>query len=123
MPATWPPQLPTEPLASSWKPKPDPRGRIASQVDEGPSKARRRGALRTKPLDPTYVIPRADFALFETFFEDTLGEGVLPFDWPDPVAAVTRRVRFRPSEQEPYAAELERGGKNYLVTIKIEVLP
>jgi len=123
MPAVWPPAFPTEPLASSWKPKPDPRGRIASQVDEGPAKARRRGALRTKPLDPTYVFPRAQFPDFEEFYEETLGEGTLPFDWPDPVAAVTRRVRFRPGEQEAYTAELEPGGKNYLVTCKIEVLP
>lgn len=123
MAAVWPVSLPQEPLAPGFTRRPDPSGRIASQMDVGPSKVRRRRALRTKPFDVTYPIPRDDFGDFEEFFEDTIEGGTLPFDWPDPLTEETVRVRFRPGETEPYSAALEQGGKFYLVTLKLEELP
>ncbi len=121
--AVWPPGLPQEPLAPGFKRRPDPKARIATSMEAGPAKVRRRSALRTKPLDLVYPIPRADFPTFVAFYEDTLKDGTLPFEWPDPIEGVTKRVRFRPDESDAYEAPLETGGRFYLVTIKIEELP
>lgn len=124
MPATWPPQLPTTILAETLVFAGDPRGRIGSQTDNGPGKQRRRAALRMKPLKGTIPVPRQDFHdYFEPFYEDTLKEGVLPFEFPHPITGATLRVRFPPDEIPGYEATLERGGKFYLLALKLQVLP
>lgn len=122
--AVWPPQLPTKPLAEGYEIGGDPKGRIGSQTDIGPGKQRRRAALRTKDLKLTIPIPVADFrTYFEPFYETTLREGVLPFEFPHPETGATLRVRFAPGEVPGYKAPLERGGKYKLVSMTLQILP
>lgn len=123
MALVWPASLPTEPLADSFKPGGDPRGRIATSTDTGPGQQRARSPLQYKRMELTIPIPRADFAAFESFYETTLGNGAKPFEFPHPLTLATLRVRFPPDELPGYEAALERGGKYVLLAMKLQVLP
>lgn len=123
MVATWPPGVDWKILAAGFSIGGDPKGRIGSQTDVGPGKQRRRAALRTKDFRGTAVIPAAQFPTFEAFYETTLKEGVLPFQSTHPKTGATLRLRFPPGKIPGYEPQLERGGKNYLVALELQVLP
>lgn len=123
MAIVWPPSLPTEPLAESFKLDGDPRGRIATQTDTGPGQQRARSPLQYRRMQLTIPVPRADFATFESFYQTTLGNGAKPFEFPHPLTLAALRVRFPPDELPGYEAALERGAKFILLAMKLQVLP
>lgn len=123
MALTWPPALPTEPLAASFALDGDPRGRIATPTDTGPGQQRPRGPLEYRRMKLTIPIPRADFPTFEAFYAATLGNGARPFEFPHPITLATLRVKFPPDDVPGWEAPLERGGKFYLLAMRLVVLP
>src|SRR5690606_30510317 len=91
--AVWPSTLPTEPFVRSFR-ESLPKNTIRTQMEVGPAKVRRRSTARVKTISFILPIPRADVPTFTTFFEDTLADGSLPFDFTHPRTLETLTFRF-----------------------------
>lgn len=79
----WPTDLP-RPLRTSWgSALQDPRLRRAAET--GPPGYRRRYSSVARIVGMEIDVSRAEKAVFDRFFEDTLKLGSLPFTMPDPV--------------------------------------
>ncbi len=79
--ATWPLDLPQHPLRDPWQ-ETMGWGVISSQPDTGPAMTRRRFTAVEKPVSAEFNMKVAQRASFESFFEDELAGGALPFDAP-----------------------------------------
>lgn len=74
---------------------------IESQMDAGLPKARRRYTQNYRPIQATIWCDADQHALFEFFYEEALGGGVLPFHWVNPLTQVLAEFRFkRPPPQK-----------------------
>lgn len=91
------------------------------QPDIGPPITRRRSSTATRPLSGQMKMTRAQIAILKSFFEVTLDEGALPFEFPDPTATgETLLVKF-PKGSQPSWQQI--GGGVYRVAIALTVLP
>ena len=52
--------------------------------DAGFPRRRRRTTVHSYELSVSYKIKKVDLQTFWIFYEDTIVDGVLPFDWPNP---------------------------------------
>lgn len=82
MPA-WPGSLPQVPLLGTYSEAPK-TNLVVSSMDYGPSKRRRRTTASIKEAKFMMRMTSSQFDTFETFFEDTLGDGAESFDWTHP---------------------------------------
>lgn len=96
MPAVWP--LPSRKLHIGFQRVPLPNV-VRSQFDVGPAKTRRRATARGFDIKGTITITDAELATFETWFEDTILDGSLEFDWTDPQTGDPITLAF----VEPYS--------------------
>lgn len=105
--ATWPASLPPSPLLSDFAESADVNV-LRFETDYGPPKLRRRATRETFAYQIGLVMTTAQVAIFETFYDDTLGQ-VDAFDWTHPrtLAAASFRFRSRP-EKRPLGAGLWR---------------
>lgn len=115
----WPLSLPQQPLLSGYG---ESRGlQIQSTpMERGPAKRRVRG-LRPDVLALSYVLSEADLATFETFVMTTL-RGVYRFGFPHPRTGEQVEVRVVPGEGGDLYS-LQPAGKNWRVSLQVEVLP
>lgn len=119
MPATWPVTLPQ---VVSWQQyaRRIVDTRIRSTVDAGAPKLRSRYRSRIIEHDlPVVYCTKAQWVILEDFFNSTLANGVLPFDWTDPISGSTVSFRFR----QPPAFGQMLGPDTIPVTLPVEVLP
>lgn len=65
-----------------------------STIERGPKHKRRRSTLENETLQASFVMTKAGVAILETFFNDTLSYGNLPFEWTHPRTGDTMRARF-----------------------------
>lgn len=94
--------------------------RIRSSVDAGVPKVRSRySALITEHDLPVQYFTKSQVVTLETFYKTTLANGVLPFDWADPITGAT--VSFRFLKPPIYGSML--GPDTMPVTLTVEVLP
>lgn len=117
--AVWPVTLPQHPESGmSISPQ---RNKISFQPELGDSIDRRRGTAASKiysiNLPP---LTKAQFAIFEEFFEDDLMDGVLPFTWLDPLTGVSHSWKFT-DDDPPYNAEAEMGGEDGIVNVSFKL--
>lgn len=89
--------------------------------DIGPPISRRRSSAATRPLSGQMRMTRAQIAILRSFYEGTLDQGALPFEFPDPTAiGETLLVKFMkgsaPSWQQTAAGV-------YRVSLQVAVLP
>ena len=92
MAATWPGTLPAYPRRDlTWSPKPNV---IAFGTEVGKGKRRRRSTYRSKLWSLSFVMTDAQLATFQAFFETTLGDGALPFQWVYPRTGATWEFTF-----------------------------
>jgi hypothetical protein len=67
---------------------------IRTAMDAGPKKARRRYTARTVKYSGKQVFDAAELAVFEQFYHNVLADGVLRFNFTDPVTLETAEFRF-----------------------------
>lgn len=93
-------------------------GVLRSKMDTGAPKTRKRFTAIVREVDIPIVLNFAHKAIFDTFFETTLGFGSLPFDWTDPRDDSTT-VSYRFVTPVVFT---KRGGE-FTGTMKLEILP
>lgn len=113
-PATLPQYLLAEGFAQAFG-----DGRLRTRTDTGPAKARGRSSAMPAPLQGQMIMDGDQFATFCTFVTTTLGKGVLPFMFPDPVTGDPILIRI--GENMPRWTS--KGADNWLVSLDLEVLP
>lgn len=115
--ATWPVTLPTKPLIAGANETP-PNLSVRSQMDAGPAKVRRRFTAGERLLTCDSLMTGTQVATLDEFYLDTLGGGVLAFNWVNPRTDATVEMRFvQPPSYRPV------GNNKYLVSLHLEILP
>ncbi|MEN9062841.1 hypothetical protein [Ponticoccus litoralis] len=91
---------------------------IRTQMSKGPAKVRRRSSSAPMPRRGRMSqITLAQLDVFETFFREDLGEGVLSFTATDPLDGLERTFRF------VGGYSVEPRGVRREVTATLEILP
>ena len=85
-------------------------------MDAGPKKARRRYTARAVNYSGRQIFDEAELAVFEQFYHTALADGVLRFNFADPVSGETAEFRFT----EDYTVSTIDG--LYEVTLSLEKL-
>jgi hypothetical protein len=114
----WPSDLPQCPVRGLQRqPKPNV---VTFGTEVGPAKVRRRSTARTVTHATTFIMTTAQLATFEAFFETTLEDGALPFDWTDRVSGASGSWRIVPGT---VPVSVERGPNTWQVDLQLERLP
>lgn len=116
---SWPATLPLRPLVDGFQ-ETLPQTGERTTIEHMPMFQVQRTKAGTWPISATYEVTSAQWDILLAFYEDTLGSGVLPFEWPHPISQTTVRARFRGGEV-PSAVAV--GWNTYHATISIEVMP
>lgn len=104
----WPASLPQRPLAEKWSWSPQ-SNKISFKPELGPSIDRRRGSSTLRIYQGTWDFTSADMvAVFETWFETDLYEGLLQFQMVDPLDGAIYNWKFSADDQ-PYQIVSHRG--------------
>lgn len=91
------------------------------QPDIGPPISRRRSTSATRPLSGSMRMTRAQIAILKSFYEVTLDQGALPFEFADPTATgETLLVKFGKGDQPSWQ---QTAAGIYRVSLKFTVLP
>jgi hypothetical protein len=90
---TWPAGLPATLLLAGLSKEPQ-NNVIRTAMDAGPKKARRRYTGKTYKYSGKQVFSAAQLETFERFYELALADGVLRFNFTDPVTLETAEFRF-----------------------------
>jgi len=99
-------------------------GVLRSDMDAGPAKVRRRFTAVTKNHKGNILMSNAQFATWESWFENTIAFGSLSFTMPHPLTGATITARMViPSSGKAYQFTPESGTGLGLLAIEIEVLP
>jgi len=95
----WPDSLPPTLLLAGLSIRPQDNV-IRTAMDAGPKKARRRYTARTVTYAGKQVFDAVKMEVFEQFYHTVLADGVLRFNFTDPVTLETAEFRFT----GPYSA-------------------
>lgn len=90
---------------------------IRTDMDVGPAKVRRRATAGVRVFQTTLTMSEAQMGTFVSFYRDDLMEGVLRFEWTDPLTKSTAEMRFA---QPP---EWTKRAGYFIVNCAFEVLP
>ena len=94
--------------------------RLRTNMDAGPPKVRSKYRAAIVEHDiPVVYLTKAHWVLLETFYNTTLINGTLPFDWTDPITGSTVSFRFK----SPPVFGSMLGPDTIPVTLPVEVLP
>jgi hypothetical protein len=119
--AVWPAELPEYPLVQGYTRKPQ-AARVRSAVDAGPAKVRRRFTAKVRNVTYLVTLTKAQLAIFWDFYDNTLAEGSLPFNWVDGVTGAPAVLRF--ADDEPSEAPANGNEPGYLtISMPLEILP
>lgn len=117
----WPVSLPQKQFIGLSEQRED--ARVRTEMDAGPAKMRRRFTAASRLFSIPIALDGQQRQDFDTFYITTLQEGVLSFDWEDPVNDATVTFRFR----EPPELRLIVGGttttRRWRGVIALEILP
>lgn len=120
--ATWPASLPQTLLYDLTGMR--QAGKVRSQMDTGPAKQRKRFTAVAKEYDGALILTQAQVATFNTFYETTLGEGAVSFDWIDPYLDTSASLRFRAEPEVTLVRPSDTlANRLYRVTMPLERLP
>lgn len=112
---TWPDSLPLtlqlENLSAQKK-----SNVVRTTMDAGPQKARRRYTVQSKIFTGTMILTETQRRIFESWYEDTLGSGVLRFVFTDPQTLVPGEFRFTEDYKEESVSGL------WKITLSLEKL-
>lgn len=113
--AIWPLTLPQELQQDGFSLQP-PTNFIATPMEVGPRKTRRRDVVATYPVQGQIVVTKAQLDVLWTFFRVTLADGALPFEWVEPRTGELAEFSFK----EPFSIS-DIGGGNSRITMSLEV--
>ncbi len=116
--AQWPASLPA-PALNTLRETP-PNNSIASQMDKGPAKVRRRTTANVRPISFIMKCTPDQIATLDDFYDNTTFSGSVDFDYTHPRTGAAVTARFKP-ETPPTWDEQE--GVLYNATIELEILP
>ncbi len=94
--ATWPSTTAQAPIFGMREQR--QRNVVAFKPDSGNPKIRRRSTAVCVDTLATFRMDDTELAAFKTFYETTLFDGTLPFDWAHPVTGVTYTWMFSPDD-------------------------
>ena len=114
--AVWPASLPQD--AERPHKEKFQENTVRTPMDAGPDKVRRRYTAGVKAVQASMQMTKAQTITLETFFDDTLKGGSLPFDWLLPRTAATATFRFTAPPELTHIA-----GLNWDVQLQLEILP
>jgi hypothetical protein len=109
----WPELLPSGLLEKGFSKQPQDNV-IRTTMDAGPKKARRRYTARSIKYSGKQNFDAAELAVFEQFYHNVIADGVLRFNFADPVTGEIAEFRFT----EKYTATANDG--QYEVTMPLE---
>ena len=89
----WPELLPSGLLEEGFSKQPRSNV-IRTAMDAGPKKARQRYTARAVGYTGKQVFDAGELAVFEQFYHSVLADGVLRFDFSDPLTGETAEFRF-----------------------------
>ena len=114
----WPVGLPQIPLRDGYaETEPDVIRR--TEMDEGPAKQRPRFTVGIRPFLVQIEVDVDQVTTFQTFYEDTLKDGTIPFSWKHPRTQVNTDFRFIGQPQKMRV----QGARNWRITMALEVMP
>lgn len=90
-----------------------------TEMDEGPAKQRPRFTVGIRPFLVQIEVDVDQVATFQTFYEDTLKDGTIPFSWKHPRTQVNTDFRF---VGQPQKMRMQ-GARNWRITMALEVMP
>lgn len=90
-----------------------------TEMDEGPAKQRPRFTVGIRPFLVQIEVDVDQVAIFQTFYEDTLKDGTIPFSWKHPRTQVNTDFRFIGQPQKMRV----QGARNWRITMALEVMP
>jgi hypothetical protein len=93
MATPWPATLPQCPILNGLSEQRQ-RNVAAFQPDIGPPKMRRRSTAASVLTSVVFKMSTTQLTAFNTFYETTLSDGTLPFDWAHPVTKVNYTWMF-----------------------------
>lgn len=114
----WPVALPQRVLKDGYVEQ-TPENSIESTMDAGAPKSRRRFTANYVSFQVTIACSAAQADDFDTFFQTTLKDGNLAFDWVHPRKQTLATFRFRlpPPQKTP------RGGGNMDIQFNLWMIP
>ena len=118
--ATWPATLPHLNAGATEQRQ---QGFIRTPMSMGPGKQRRRFSAVSRLFKGQMHLTAAQRATFDTFYQGTLSEGSLEFDFTDPIDFSTATYRFTAAPQFQLLTGTESGVTNYIMTVELELLP
>lgn len=116
MTAAWPASLPQYVLEQGYSEQ-MPDQLIETPMEAGKPKVRRRYTMNNPTFTVTIAMTLGQKAIFETFFDEDLQGGSLPFTWVNPTSQLATTFRFR----KPVPKWTVRGNA-YLVSAALEVV-
>lgn len=120
--ADWPATLPQKFEASSYKTNPETNV-IVTKMDTGPSKVRRRFTAKRKIHSGRMIMTKTEFETdFLTFFETTIADGTLEFNFPDPFDELSTIVVRWVVEGSPYEVK-QFSPSDVRVSFSLEEIP
>ena len=78
---------------------------VRTQTDAGPVKQRRRYSVATKVFTGSIIVTEAQRKIFESWYENTLGNGTLRFIMKDSQSLEDKEFRFT----QPYSEDSNNG--------------
>lgn len=118
--ANWPGSL-QQCFSTDWQEVVDPNT-IATDMDSGPAKARRRFNRKRRSWSGSIVCDVTQYQTFVDWFDTTIGGGILPFNWEHPFTKEPLVVQFRRDKGQvsPPVVGAYQGGALVRVSIAIE---
>jgi len=89
----WPDSLPATLLLAGLSMQPQDNV-IRTAMDAGPKKARRRYTAGVKTFSGKQIFNAEQFIIFQRFYHTALADGVLRFNFTDPITLETAEFRF-----------------------------
>ena len=117
--ATWPITLPDDFLTQAFA-ETAPDNVIASTMEVGPPKTRRRSTAAVRAITGIVRMTTAQVATHDTFFTDTTYDGAEAFDWTHPRTGASVSFLYQPGAPPVYT---NAGADNWDVTINLLLVP
>jgi hypothetical protein len=105
--AAWPGNLPAYVNEGGYS-EALPDQALESEMDSGPPRVRRRFSTNWRPFGFQMSMTAAQKLAFETFYNDTLFGGTMPFDWVHPIHRTAATFRFRKPTPKVVAVQGEK---------------
>lgn len=119
---TWPSTLPQKPLLSGLAEQ-TPNTAIRTSMETGPAKVRRRYTAGVRKFPVSFVLTAAQVATMDTFLQETIMSGALPFDWLHPRTGAAVSFRVIPESADTLNTFTPLGAGLWQTSLNLEVMP